>query len=107
MFAFLEREGGKLLVETIGTWVMYMMYQAKAKAIDRKKVDAKHKNPEWHEVKKRLVNELNFRKKIAMFGVGETIYARQYSRAVEGLGGLAHHLVDQKELARLAQPFYN
>jgi predicted nucleotide-binding protein (sugar kinase/HSP70/actin superfamily) len=107
IFAFLEREGAQVLVEPIGTWVMYMMYQAKANAIDRKNIDAKYKKPEWHEFKKQLVNELNFRKKLAMFSVGEAIYARQYSRAVEGLGGLAHHLVDQKELARLAQPFYN
>jgi predicted nucleotide-binding protein (sugar kinase/HSP70/actin superfamily) len=39
--------------------------------------------------------------------VGESIYARQYHRAVEGLGGIAHHLVSQREMADLAHPFYN
>jgi predicted nucleotide-binding protein (sugar kinase/HSP70/actin superfamily) len=35
------------------------------------------------------------------------VYARQYHRVVEGLGNIAHHLVDQKEMAAMANPFYN
>jgi predicted nucleotide-binding protein (sugar kinase/HSP70/actin superfamily) len=107
MFAFLEREGGQVQVEPIATWVMYMMYQVKERWRERKSLDAAFKNPAWYEPHKALLNELNFRKKWVLMTVGESIYARQYHRAVEGLGGIAHHLVSQREMADLAHPFYN
>ena len=107
MFNFLEREGAQVLVEPIATWVMYMMYQVKARALEKKPLTAKYKKVAWYEPHKMLVNELNYRKKWAMLTAGEAIYARQYHRVVEALGGIAHHLVDQKEMAELAQPFYN
>ena len=30
MFQFLEREGAQVLVEPIGTWIMYMIHQVNA-----------------------------------------------------------------------------
>jgi predicted nucleotide-binding protein (sugar kinase/HSP70/actin superfamily) len=107
MFAFLEREGAQVLVEPIATWIMYMMYQVKVRWRERKTLDARYKNAPWYEPHKLLLNELHFRKKTAMMSVGEAVYARQYHRAVEALGNIAHHLVSQKEMAELAQPFYN
>ena len=86
MFEFLEREGAQVLVEPIGTWVMYMMYQVKARAAARRSLDAPYKNLKWYELKKQAANELKFRSKQWMIGVGERIYARQYQRAVRGLG---------------------
>jgi len=107
MFDFLEREGAQVLVEPIGTWVMYMMYQAKARAAARRSLDAPYKHPKWYEMKKLAANEWKFRSKQWMWTVGEHIYARQYQRVVEGLGNVAHELVDQKMMADLADPFYN
>ncbi len=107
MFAFLEREGAQVLVEPIATWAMYLLYQAKTRARGRKRLDAPFQKTAWWEVHKRFLNELHFRKKWLMFSAGEAFYARQYHRVVKSLGGLAHHLVPQKELARLAHPFYH
>ena len=107
MFDFLEREGAQVLVEPIGTWVMYMMYQAKARAAARRSLDAPYKKVQPWELHKIAANELKFRQKQWLWGVGERIYARQYHRVVEGLGNIAHHLIDQKEMADLANPFYN
>jgi len=107
MFAFLEREGAQVLVEPIATWIMYMMYQVKERWREKKPLEAKYKKPAWWELQKHAVNELNFQKKIAMLSVGEAIYSRQYHRVVDALGGIAHHLIDQKEMADLAMPFYN
>lgn len=107
MFAFLEREGAQVLVEPIGTWVMYMMYQAKEHARERAAVNARYQSPSWWELHKRALNNLQFIPKWLMFTIGEAIYARQYHRVVDALGGIAHHLVSQKEMAGLAQPFYN
>ena len=107
MFEFLEREGAQVLVEPIGTWVMYMMYQAKARAAAKRKLEAPSKKVQWWELHKMAVNELKFRQKQWLIGVGERIYARQYHRVVAGLGNIAHELVNQKEMAALANPFYN
>jgi len=107
MFDFLEREGAQVLVEPIGTWVMYMMYQVKARNLAKRSLDEKYKKVKPWELHKLALNELNFKKKQWMIGVGERIYARQYQRVVEALGHIAHELVDQKELAELANPFYN
>jgi len=107
MFEFLEREGAQVLVEPIGTWVMYMLYQVKEKAAFRKKLDAPHKNVRWYQFNKVLANEMAYRKKWLSFSIGEMFYERQYTRQVEALGNIAHHLISQKELARLAHPFYN
>ncbi|HET7873697.1 MAG TPA: hypothetical protein VFL42_14370, partial [Terriglobales bacterium] len=107
MFAFLEREGAQVLVEPIGTWVMYMMYQAKERAREKCAVDARYKDPAPWELHKHALNKWQFLPKQLMWSVGESIYARQYHRVVEALGDIAHHLVSQKEMARLAHPFYN
>ena len=107
MFEFLEREGAQVLVEPIATWIMYMMYQVKARAAARRSLDAPYKHVSWWELHKMAKNELKFRQKQWMIGVGERIYARQYHRVVEELGNIAHHLIDQKEMADLANPFYN
>ncbi len=107
MFDFLEREGAQVLVEPIGTWVMYMMYQVKARNAAKRSLDDRFKKVKPWELHKRAVNELNFRKKQWMIGVGERIYARQYQRVVEALGNIAHELIDQKTLAEMANPFYN
>lgn len=107
MFAFLEREGAQVLVEPIATWIMYMMYQVKERWRERKTLDAPFKRVAWYEPHKLLLNDLQFRKKAAAITVGEAVYARQYHRVVEALGNIAHHLVSQKEMAELAQPFYN
>ena len=73
MFEFLEREGAQVLVEPIGTWVMYMMYQVKARAAARRPLDAPYKNVRWYELHKLAKNELKFRQKQWLFGVGERI----------------------------------
>src|SRR5579883_2447897 len=39
MFRFLEKEGAQVLVEPIGTWIMYMLHQAKQKIKDERGLD--------------------------------------------------------------------
>lgn len=107
MFAFLEREGAQVLVEPIATWVMYMMYQVKERWAYRRAIDSPHKSPKWYEVQKHLANELSYRKKWIGMTIGERVYERQYHRVVDTLGEIAHHLIPQRELADLANPFYN
>ena len=107
MFAFLEGEGAHVLVDSVGNWIMYLMHQAKANAGNRKSLDAPCQRAAWWDLKKVLRNKWHFRKKWLLLTLGERIWARQYARVVEGLGHVAHPLPPQRELSRLAHPFYH
>jgi predicted nucleotide-binding protein (sugar kinase/HSP70/actin superfamily) len=107
MFEFLEREGAQVLVEPIATWVAYLMYQAKANALAKWPVNRPHANPKGYEVHKHFLNYLGLRKKLWAIGAGERMWNFFYNRTIRHLGGLAHRLVPQTELAELAHPFYN
>jgi len=105
MFSFLEREGAQVMVEPIGTWIMYMLWLAKANRIHRKDID--YPAAKWFDLRARLARELRFRKKIFGFTFADWFWNHQYRRMIRGLGGLAHPLVNLEELAAHAAPYYN
>ncbi len=105
MFQFLEREGAEIKVEPIANWIMYLLWQARAHHRDRKWLDMQKPRP-W-ELHKRALAELKFQQKQMFFGIGERLYAHLYRRIINGLGGIGHELLDMRELAELAQPYYH
>jgi predicted nucleotide-binding protein (sugar kinase/HSP70/actin superfamily) len=105
MFSFLEREGAQVMVEPIGTWIMYMLWLAKAQKIHRKELD--YPAPKRRDVRGWLMRELKFRGKIAGFSFGDWFWNHQYRRVIGHLGGIAHPLVNLDELAAHAAPYYN
>jgi predicted nucleotide-binding protein (sugar kinase/HSP70/actin superfamily) len=107
MFKFLEKEGGQVIVEPIGTWIMYMIHQVIQKYNDEKGLDDGAVLPSMWRVDKRAKIAFETRKKILKLKAAEKIFKREYHRVVEALGGTAHHLVDQYELQRLGHPYYN
>lgn len=107
MFKFLEREGAQVLVEPIGTWIMYMIHQVIQKYRDTKGLDVGATMPPLWRLDQRTKIEWNFRNKVAKLKLAEAIFKREYHRIVDSLGGLAHHLADQYELQRMGHPFYN
>ncbi len=107
MFRFLEREGAQVIVEPVATWVAYLLCQAKARALNNKQVRAHHDRLPWHAFKQRFKREFGYEAKILGFTAGEVLWSYFYHRVGKKLGGLAHRLVDQRELARLAEPFYH
>jgi predicted nucleotide-binding protein (sugar kinase/HSP70/actin superfamily) len=104
MFSFLEREGAQVLVEPIGTWILYMLWLAKATHANQKGLGPARSRA---AVGARLADELRFRRKQSTFSVGSRFYARQYNRFAREMGGLAHPLVSLEELAALSAPYYN
>ncbi len=107
MFKFLEKEGAQVLVEPIGTWIMYMIHQAKQQIKDEQGLDLIASNtPKWNFAKL-FNNRWNTQQKIAKLTFAEGVFKREYNRLIEALGSLAHHLTDQYELQRLGHPFYN
>jgi predicted nucleotide-binding protein (sugar kinase/HSP70/actin superfamily) len=107
MFKFLEREGAQVIVEPIGTWIMYMIHQAVQQYKDWKGLDEGAVLPPLWRLDKRAKIEWSFRNKVAKLKLAEAIFKREYHRIVDTLGGIAHHLVDQYELQRAGHPFYN
>jgi len=109
MFPFLEREGAEVIVEPIGTWIMYMIHQFKQKLRDRKGIEDKAEMPTWtREPHRRLAVETRFRKRYARMTLAEKIYHREYTKLQEALGGgILHELVCQYELQRMGHPYYN
>lgn len=105
MFQFLEREGAEVKAEPIANWIMYLLWQAKARRADRKWLTMAKPKP-W-QLHKRLACEVTFRQRQMLFTVGEFFYAHLYNRVIEGLGGIGHELLDMQELARLAHPYYH
>lgn len=107
MFRFLEREGAQVLVEPIGTWIMYMIHQVVQKNRDLKGLDEGAMLPPLWRLDKRARIEWSYRNKIAKLRLAEAIFKREYHRIVDALGGLAHRLADQYEMQRIGHPYYN
>jgi len=51
--------------------------------------------------------EMNYRSKLLQLKAAEVIFAREYHKIINALGGTAHKLVDQYELQRVGHPYYN
>ena len=107
MFKFLEKEGAQVLVEPVGTWIMYMIHQAKQQAKDERGLDLIQKGVSRWNLAKVVGSHLTTQQRLAKLTVAEVIFKREYHRLIDALGGMAHHLTDQYELQRLGHPFYN
>jgi predicted nucleotide-binding protein (sugar kinase/HSP70/actin superfamily) len=107
MFRFLQREGAQVLVEPIGTWIMYMIHQVIQKYKDLKGLEEGAILPPLWRLGTRAKIEIGFRQKVAKLKLAEAIFKNEYHKIVEALGGIAHHLADQYELQRIGHPFYN
>jgi predicted nucleotide-binding protein (sugar kinase/HSP70/actin superfamily) len=107
IFAFLESEGAEVVVDPVGSWVSYLLFQARLQAARRRGLDRSPTSwAGWHPVRW-LRGELRYAKKQSLLMAGERMWAGHYRRVADGLGGLAHALPPQDELARLAAPFFN
>jgi predicted nucleotide-binding protein (sugar kinase/HSP70/actin superfamily) len=107
MFNFLQKEGAQVLVEPIGTWIMYMIHQVVQKYKDFKGLEDGAVLPPIWKIGTRTKIEFGYRQKVAKLKLAEAIFKGEYHKIVHALGGIAHHLADQYELQRLGHPFYN
>ncbi len=106
MFDFLEREGAHVQMEAIGTWVTYLLTHARIQMQPRRGLDSRCEEPERWDLRGRFRNELKFHSRKALLTLGERVYAAQYHRIINALGGTGHRLLEQEQLAKLAEPFY-
>lgn len=107
MFRFLEREGSQVVVEPVGTWVVYMIHQAKLKLGDRLGIDEKEGLISPWRLDKRLARKFKQQRSLQTLTIAESIFKREWNRMREALNYMPHDLTDQYELQRLGHPFYN
>jgi predicted nucleotide-binding protein (sugar kinase/HSP70/actin superfamily) len=107
MFNFLQREGAQVIVEPVGTWIMYMIHQVIQEYKDFKGLEEGAVMPPIWKLGSRAKIEINYRQKVAKLKLAEAIFKKEYHKIVKALGDVAHHLVDQYELQRLGHPYYN
>jgi predicted nucleotide-binding protein (sugar kinase/HSP70/actin superfamily) len=106
IFEFLESEGAELLVDPIGSWVMYLLFQGRLRASVRRGLDLPNSG-RWRHPLRSAASDLRYHARRLLLVAGERTWTRQYNRIIDALGGLAHRLPSQDDLARLAAPFYN
>lgn len=106
MFAFLERENAQVVVEPVGTWIMYMIHQAKQMNRDRAQTREEEMPSAWR-LDKRVANDLKARRKNAKLTLAEAVFVREWNKLRAALNDIPHGLTDQYELQRLGHPFYN
>jgi predicted nucleotide-binding protein (sugar kinase/HSP70/actin superfamily) len=107
MFEFLEREGAQVIVDPISTWLMYLLRQERARAVNRRGLTVPRSGPLRARLKAKRQEELRILSKGLMFSAGNAIYRHRYHRLCRALGDVPHHLIDQEALARAAHPFYH
>jgi predicted nucleotide-binding protein (sugar kinase/HSP70/actin superfamily) len=107
MFEFLEKEGADLLMEPVASLVQFLFSKGKLRHNNRRKFliskDIKH----WWNFGQWTKNIFSFYKKSLTLWLGNLLFRREYRRLLTALGGVGHMLLDQTELQRIAQPFYN
>ena len=107
MFSFLEGEGAQVLVEPVATWVCYILYSVGQAYRDKRGLADNECPPGRWDLWGRLKHTFRFRSNLLLLGLAEGILKREYERLRRALGGVAHELVNQMELQRLANPYYN
>ncbi len=107
MFEFLEQEGAQVQTEALGTWITYLLAHAQLRMGPGRGLNPDGTEPGRWELKRKLRNELHFRRKKMLLGAADWIYTDQYHRIIRRLGGVARRLVPQSKFSSLADPYYN
>jgi predicted nucleotide-binding protein (sugar kinase/HSP70/actin superfamily) len=107
MLAFLEREGAQVLPESLSSWVLFLLSQARTKALDRRGLDVPRNAPALVRWRAGLRDDLSILLKRAYFAAGDRLYRGVHGRARAAMGGVPHELVDPAVLADLARPYYH
>jgi predicted nucleotide-binding protein (sugar kinase/HSP70/actin superfamily) len=105
MLDFLEKEGAEVSIEPISAWILYLLQQKKANAIQRGEM-ARYTDP-WTSPKQAVLARLASYGKRLGFSAGAGIYRHHFHRLAMLLGFPPQHLASQSELSRLAEPFYD
>lgn len=105
MFSFLESQGAEVRTEPIMSWADYVIGQELARLKDRRGLDETGNVPKG--VAGRVSAEVRRHWQRLRMAFAAMALRREYERNRIALGGTAHALLDQEELQKLADPYYN
>jgi predicted nucleotide-binding protein (sugar kinase/HSP70/actin superfamily) len=107
MFRFLESEGAQVHVDSIGGWISYLLHQSRISMEARKGLDGPYPEARWWQPGKQLCNVWKYGRKWSLLRLSEGLWIYLHARTARHLGGITPRLLSQRELARLAHPFYH
>ena len=105
MLDYLEKEGAEVSIEPISTWILYLLQQKKANAAQCARM-ARYTAPWTSPRQAALARMASYGKRLG-FSAGAGIYRHHFHRLSMLLGFPLQHLASQRELFRLAEPFYD
>jgi predicted nucleotide-binding protein (sugar kinase/HSP70/actin superfamily) len=105
MLEFLEKEGAEVSIEPIGTWLLYMLHERKARALYRRGMAA-YSAP-WTAPGRAIATRVSLFGKRLGFTLAARIYVRHFLRLAKLLGLPDQSPTSQKVLSSMAAPYYN
>ena len=95
------------MVEPIGTWLTYVIRQAKRKMEDRAGLDELREKLDWWQFGAKAKRLYKDYRPLVLLTVVEKLFSREWRRLRTALSDVPHDLCDQYELQRLGDPFYS
>jgi predicted nucleotide-binding protein (sugar kinase/HSP70/actin superfamily) len=106
MFEFLEREGAHVVADPLSAWVMYLLWQPRARLLYKRGLGVPHTGPRLARWRAKAADDLRVLKKRKLLDLAERIYRARYDRLRAALGNVTAPIVDMLTLEQLAQPYY-
>jgi predicted nucleotide-binding protein (sugar kinase/HSP70/actin superfamily) len=105
MFSFLEREGAHVLVEPVGGWLLYLLHYARVRNMERRGLHSSDQTSIMGRLAARVREQRSVYGRSLLLDLSERLFRGRYDRLRHALG-IPHPLLDQRELAHVAEPFY-
>ncbi|MBN2361325.1 MAG: activator of (R)-2-hydroxyglutaryl-CoA dehydratase [Deltaproteobacteria bacterium] len=107
MFEQLERLGAEVLAEPLTTWIAYLIHVARVQQRRRLGVPDRRARTRLGRAWSRLLSPLRVRWTTALLDLAERVLVGEYDRLRAAVSGRVLPLVDQRELERLADRYYD
>jgi len=107
MFEFLEQEGAEVLPDSIAGWVCYILHQAMLVRRDRKGLPEDMQIRERWPLADRVATYKQYYKKMFLMWLARWMIHHEYDRLRRPFRAAVPALIDQTELRKLAEPYYN
>jgi predicted nucleotide-binding protein (sugar kinase/HSP70/actin superfamily) len=106
-FSFLEQEGAEVAVDSTVGLLQYWLYYYQLQCQSGRNPELPCENPAWWQLRKKLANQIAALQRPLLAQASIRLLDYQFHRIARRLGGLARPLPKQKELARIAKPFFD
>lgn len=107
MFCFLESEGAEIIMEPMLTWAGYLLDSGVRKLVQKRRAEVSSSRSDASGMGRRAASLSAHSKRILLLKLASWLVNREYERMRIALRGVPHPGVDQGEIRRLAEPFFN